>query len=278
MPHKNKNFNKAKAVKNNEFFTRATDIQKELQHYWKHFKNKMILLNCNDNEDSEFWKYFKALFKVIGLRKLVAISYGENAVAYEYDGYQIKKTKLNGNGDFRDPECIQYLRESDVVVTNPPFTLYKEFIDQLMKFNKKFLIIGLAFSYIYAAIFPFVKDQKMWVGFTRHTMSFKTKNKEEKQVATLWYTNLGEYNNIQYIVLTKKYSPKEYPKFDNYNAIYVNRIRNIPKDYFDLMGVPVNFIYKWNLNQFKLIETGVPYLNNKRLYQKVFIKRRINAT
>ena len=186
MPLKNKNLNKAKAIKDNEFFTLAINIQKELQHYWKHFKNKIILLNCNDGLKSEFWKYFKALFNVIGLKKLIAISYGDNAVVLQYNGKDIIEVKLNpffdkAAGDFRNPECIDYLQQADIVVTNPPFSLFREYVDMLIHFNKKFLIIGPLHAITYRNIFNQIKNNKIWTGFSNLGMKFNTNERNIKK-------------------------------------------------------------------------------------------------
>ena len=265
-----RNLHKAKAVKDNEFFTRAVDIQKELQHYWKHFKNKIILLNCNDDEDSEFWKYFKALFKVIELKKLIAISYGDNATVFEYDGKEIKRTKLQGDGDFNSNECIKYLQIADVVVTNPPFSLLREYIDQLVEFNKNFIIIGPLTAIGYKDIFAHIKNNKIWIGFSNVGMKFKTKNGIiKKLIPALWYTNLDHEKRHHKLILYKTYNSREYPKFVNYNAININRTKDIPKDYYEEMGVPISFLLKWNPEQFKIIALGkigsINFTNNYKM-------------
>ena len=261
-----RNLHKAKAVKDNEFFTLAVDIQKELQHYWKHFKNKIILLNCNDNEDSEFWKYFKALFNVIKLKKLVAISYGPYAKVFIYDGVNIKTKKLLWYGDFDTAEAIQYLLQADIVVTNPPFSLLQNYIDQLIMFNKKFLIIIPFNSVSYLNIFKLFVKKKIWLGVTRSSMCFNIGNDNIKAVFTTWITNLNHNYIPPPLLLTKKYDPKKYPKYVNYNAINVDKIKDIPKDYYGLMGVPVTFLLKWNPDQFNIL-TGL-YSDN---YEKTNI-------
>ena len=268
----------AKKIKNNEFFTRNVDIQKEIKYYQKNFENKVVLCNCNDGLNSEFWKYFYNNFNKLKLKKLIAISYGDNATVFEYDGNDIIMTKLNNNGSFKSFESIQYLRQSDIVVTNPPFSKFREFINLLIDFNKKFLIIGHLTAIVHNNTFNYFKENKIWLGYNID-MHFRKNNILKSSVPCLWYTNLNHNYTPPPLLLTKKYSPKKYPKYDNYNAINVNKTKDIPKDYYDDMGVPISFIYKWNPDQFKLVDTLIPknYKGNKSFW-RLIIKRKTNAS
>jgi hypothetical protein len=169
---KNSNLSKAKKEKNDEFYTLLPDIEKELMHYTKHFKNKIVYCNC-DSIHSNFLKYFKINFIKLGLRKLIATSYNvyvrceKIIIQYNSQGIEeIEITPLIGNGDFRSPECIEILKEADIVVTNPPFSLFREYVAQLIQFEKKFLLIGNINAVTYKEIFPLLNDKKMWLGNT----------------------------------------------------------------------------------------------------------------
>lgn len=270
--HKNKNLHQAKKAKNDEFYTRLEDIEKELCHYRKHFKDKVVLCNCDDPRESKFFTYFSLNFEYLGLKRLICIGYKENGhgVKYVYEGdknknglvdpEEIEVVELDGNGDFRNRETIEILKECDVVVTNPPFSLFREYVAQLMEYNKKFLIIGNMNAITYKEIFPLIKENKLWLGITSPkifiTDKFINKNcfigDDNKTYAkfgnVLWFTNCDSHCSKSYEILYKNYTPEEYPKYDNYDAINVNKVSDIPCDYDGVIGVPITFLYKWTPN------------------------------
>ena len=284
---KNSNLNRARKAKNDEYFTTSTSIEEELKHYKNHFKNKIILCNANDDEDSEFWKYFKALFIHLKLKKLIAISYGNDANAFEFDGNKVVTNKLEGNGSFDSSEVIQYLNEADVVVTNPPFSLLKFFLPQLMEFNKKFLIIGPLHSISVKYMFKYITAGKVWLGNTRPKEFLKMDRITTESFGNAhWFTNLDYKRRHQDLTLYKEYNNEFYPKYDDYDAIEVDKVKNIPKDYFEKMGVPLSFISGWNPDQFKIIDVLSPCIKIKnpnsglkkpilkKKFKRLIIKRR----
>lgn len=269
MARDNKNMHKARNVKNDEFYTRYEDIQKEMNFYTKHFKNKVVYCNCDDARESNFFKYFSDFFGVLGLKKLITTSYNENGkgtiLIYEGDkngnGFadddEIEMKELNGNGDFRSEECLELLAEADIVVTNPPFSLFREYTDILFGFNKKFIIIGNNNAITYKEFFPHIKNGEVWLGRTLFTgtmpyfivpSDFEATNeriieengKRLKQVnGVCWFTNLDNNKEEEIISLFNKYNPTDYPTYDNYNAINVNFIKDMPYDYNGVIGVPI---------------------------------------
>lgn len=275
MAQKNKNLRIAKIAKNDEFYTQLTDIEKELRHYKHHFKDKIVFCNCDDPTWSEFWRYFHLNFAELGLKKLISTHFDFNEPTYklEYEGgndWDIEvgvKTILMQNGDFRSDECIELLKESDIVVTNPPFSLFREYISQLMEYEKKFIIIGSKNAITYKEIFPLIKNNLMWIGAKPMSGSlwFTTpndyRNKNDKlengikltPIACCWYTNLDISKRHENLILWKEYNPVEYPKFDNYDAINVDKTTEIPCDYAGIMGVPITFLDKYNPEQFEII-------------------------
>jgi hypothetical protein len=234
----------------------------------------------------------------------------EKAIYLEYDGdinknnipdlEEIGIKKLKGDGDFRSLESIELLKKADIVVTNPPFSLFREYIDQLMKYDKKFLIIGSQNAITMKDIFKYIKQNKLWVGYNTGDMEFKVpsyyterqtrfrKDEEGNKWRSLgnicWYTNLETTNRNDKLILYKEYNENEYPKYDNYDAINVNKVSEIPNDYYGYMGVPITFVNKYNPNQFKIIgidralveeATGKVSrfkINNKELYARIVIK------
>jgi len=259
----NKYLHKAKDNKKDEFYTQLPDIENELKHYKKHFKGKVVFCNCNDTEESNFWRYFALNFKRLGLKKLIATHFGNGIPSYklEKNNRGIIKTPLKGNGDFRSEECIDLLKKSDIVVTNPPFSLFREYVAQLINYNKKFLIIGNINAITYKEIFELIKENKVWLGINlgrgisgfiiqKHyeLYGIETKIDEEgKRIVStnncLWLTNLDNSKRHEDIILTKIYAGNEnlYPKYDNYDAINVNRVKDIPSDYKGAIGVPIKF-------------------------------------
>ena len=303
----NKNLNAAKTAKKDEFYTQLVDIERELQHYWPHFRGKTILCNCDDPYESNFFKYFALRFNQLGLKRLICTCYNGSPVqgnelmldfgdffdepkkiAYKVEITEVRD--LNGDGavdlsdvryllqndknvlstlktgDFRDPECIELLKQADIVVTNPPFSLFREYVAQLMEYEKKFLIVGNQGAIIYKEIFPYVINNKIWLGYgfkggAAHFVSpyqdTATANDHREGMIRVsgvhWFTNLDIPKRNEFIDLVCKYNPNDYPTFDNYNAINVNKTSDIPLDYAGIMGVPITFLDKYNPEQFEII-------------------------
>lgn len=269
---------KAHKNKKDEFYTQLSDIERELKHYKKHFKNKVIFCNCDDPEESNFWKYFYLNFDGLGIKKLISTHYENGKPAYKLEIYKTdkkkKKTPLKQKGDFRSQECIDALKESDIVVTNPPFSLFREYVSQLVNYKKKFLIIGNINAITYKEIFKLIKENKAWLGINlgrgisgfivpKHYELYGTETKIDEDGNRiispnncLWLTNLDNSKRHEDINLTKVYSGNEiiYPKYDNYEGINVNRTKNIPLDYNGAMGVPITFLHKFNPSQFEIIK------------------------
>lgn len=257
----NENLHKAKEAKNDEFYTQLSDVAEELRHYKEHFKGKVVFCNCDDPTSSAFWKYFHLNFAELGLRKLISTHYDREKTTYkmEYTGgddNDIKagvKTLLEGNGDFRNKECLNLLDECDIVVTNPPFSLFREYIAVLMEHEKNFLIIGNRNALTYKEIFPLIRDDKLWLGngFRNGNAYFRIpENADTSGYAKgvyddttklvkfrncVWFTNMDLAKRHEKLVLWKKYTPKDYPKYDNYLAWNVNKVSEIPcNDYIDI--------------------------------------------
>lgn len=290
----NKSLHKAVVAKNDEFYTQLVDIEKELKHYKKQFRGKVVYCNCDDPYESNFFKYFASNFNALGLKKLITTSYSGSPIVggqlplFEMAGSKGKQpikieikevpdtdkdgainlddvkyllkhdkntaTPLRGSGDFRSDECIDLLKESDVVVTNPPFSLFREYVAQLMKYRKKFLIIGNDNAIKYKGIFELVKENKIWLGYGKVKEFRKPDGSIQKFGNVGWFTNLDVGKRHQKLTLYKKYSPREYPKYDNFEAIEVSRVSEIPKDYAGEMGVPITFLDKHDPEQFEIID------------------------
>ncbi len=290
----NTNLHKAKNNKKDEFYTQLSDIENELRHYKEHFKNKVVYCNCDDPRVSNFFHYFSYNFEHLGLKKLIATCYknqdadlfstnvSEQAVYLEYtgdkngnsipDAHEIGVKDLQGDGDFRSQESIELLKQADIVVTNPPFSLFREYVTQLIDFEKKFIIVGSYNAITYKEIFKIIKENKMWLGygFSGGNAYFKTPYSNDNFVEGVynintglvkfrnvtWYTNLDiEKRNVD-LILHKKYTPEEYPSYDNYDAINVDKTKDIPIDYAGNIGVPITFLDKYNPNQFEIIGQG----------------------
>ena len=309
----NKNLNAAKTAKKDEFYTQLTDIERELQHYWPHFRDKVVLCNCDDPYESNFFKYFALRFNQLGLKKLICTCYDgspvmgtelslfaldaqgeEKKVAYKVeitevsdvngDGavdladveYLIQNDKnvlssLQGNGDFRSRECIELLKQADIVVTNPPFSLFREYVSQLMEYRKKFLIIGNVNSIICKEIFPLIQENKLWFGPSISSGDRKFNVPDDYPLSASgcgidsdgrkyirvkgirWFTNLDHNKRHEEMDLVCRYSPEEYPHYENYDAIEVGQTSDIPYDYDGIMGVPITFLDKYNPEQFEII-------------------------
>ena len=282
----NTSLNSAKSARNDEFYTQLTDIEKELSHYKEHFKDKIVFCNCDDPEYSNFWKYFQLNFYHLGLKKLISTHYEVDKRSYKMEivrkekGLQMGipdyvKTDLKENGDFRSQECIDILQEADIVVTNPPFSLFREYLAQLIECNKKFVIIGNQNIITYKDVFPLLKDNKVWFGYNSGAHAFVVPNDFEKNNTYMengikyakfgnicWVTNLDIPKRHEELFLYRNYKPEEYPKYDNYDAINVDKVQDIPCDYYGVMGVPITFMDKYNPEQFKIIgctEAGNSY-------------------
>lgn len=309
----NKNLNAAKTNKKDEFYTQLTDIERELQHYWTHFKGKTVLCNCDDPYESNFFKYFALRFNQLGLKKLICTCYDgspvmgselslfalnaegeEKKVAYKVeitevtdvngDGavdlgdveYLIKNDKnvlsvLRGNGDFRSQECIELLKEADIVVTNPPFSLFREYVAQLMEYEKKFVIVGNQNAITYKEVFPLIKENKVWLGYgfkgaVGHFVSpYKdTAHAGDHRAGMIrvsgvtWFTNLEVQRRSEMFDLICRFSSEEYPHYEDYDAIDVSDTFTIPYDYDGIMGVPITFLYYFNPQQFEIIDCREP--------------------
>lgn len=277
----NKNVHASRSAKADEFYTQISLIEKELKHYKKYFKDKVIFCNCDDPEYSNFWKYFELNFEALGLKKLVATHYETTKKSYKLElisdvnndgkinNLDIIKTPLQQNGDFRSPECIEILKEADIVITNPPFSLFREYIAQLMEYEKDFIIIGNQNALSYREIFPLVKNNIIWLGYNNGHFWFRVPDDYEEKKTDFkidengikwrrmgnicWFTNLDIDKRHEEMTLYKNYNEKEYPKYDNYNAIEVSKTAEIPVDYYDVMGVPLTFMDKYNPEQFEII-------------------------
>ena len=316
---KNNNLHTAKKARNDEFYTMLTDIEKEMRYYKDFFKGKVVYCNCDDARESNFFKYFSLNFEFLGLKKLITTGYksdGKGVVlVYEgdkngnrrVDNEEIVVKELNGNGDFRSEECIEYLKECDVVVTNPPFSLFREYVKQLMDYGKKFIIIGEQNALTYKEIFPLIKDNKIWWGKSIHsgdrkfyvpdnyplnasTCGIDENGKRFVNVKGIrWWTNVKEVINNEPLDLYKRYSFEDYPKYDNYDAINVDKTCDIPMDYDGVMGVPITFLDKYCPTQFEIIGlmSGAKdsslingndgrakfYINGKGVYARILIRK-----
>lgn len=289
----NKNLSRAKAAKKDEFYTQLEDINNELLHYTKQFSGKTVLCNCDDPRVSNFFTYFAYNFKFLGLKKLITTCYKnqnmdlfsqnkcESAVYLEYmgdkngnsipDAEEIGVKPLKGDGDFRSKECIELLKEADIVVTNPPFSLFREYVAQLMEYDKKFLIIGNLNAVTYKEIYPLIENNKMWMGASIHSGDRKfwvpddyelkaagcgideTGRKYIRVKGVRWFTNLDYKERHNNLILYKNYLPESYPQYDNFNAINVDKTSDIPCDYDGVMGVPITFLDKYNPEQFEIV-------------------------
>ena len=257
------NLDRAKRAKNDEFYTLYSDVAKELAHYQQHFKNKVIYCNCDNPERSAFWRYFHINFSALSLKKLIATYKGTPTYKMEYTGGNDNditvglRTPLKGDGDFRSQECLDILKESDIVVTNPPFSLFREYVAQLMEYGKKFIIIGNKNSVIYKEFFPLLKDNKVWLGYNSPA-EFNTPEGVAKKINGLsrWFTNLDIKKRHEDLILTKNYTGNEidYPRYDHCDVINVSKVSDIPKDYFGIMGVPITFLGSWSSDQFEIID------------------------
>ena len=314
----NKNLNAAKVAKKDEFYTQLEDIERELQHYWQHFRGKTVLCNCDDPYESNFFKYFASRFNQLGLKKLICTCYNGSSIqgselalfpewreeeeepkriAHKLVITEVKDMNGDGavdmtdveilikndknvltqlqTGDFRSEECIELLREADIVVTNPPFSLFREYVAQLMEYEKKFLIIGNQNAITYKEIFPLIKENKIWLGYgfkgaAAHFVSpyedTATSGDHRKGMIRVsgvyWFTNLDHNKRHENFDLVCRYSPEDYPRYDYYDAINVDKTSDIPCNYPDAMGVPITFLDKYNPEQFEILNANDFRKNN----------------
>jgi hypothetical protein len=326
---KNKNLNNAKRVKNDEFYTQYEDIEKEIKVYLENdpnlFKGKVIYCNCDNPYQSNFFKYFVINFNKLGIKQLITTNYKPvyklvvnevkeinskmslEEIVRELQMNKNNKYGLLKNGDFRSDECIELLNQSDIVITNPPFSLFREFVKLLFDYNKKFLILGSVNAITYKDIFPLIKDNKMWLGVNNGAKTYYVPDRGYVKMGnTCWFTNLehGVRNKPLKLMTMKEnlqYSRHKiirengYKEYDNYKAVEVPYTDAIPSDYDGIMGVPISFLNKYNPNQFEivgidydvregrlpeLIKTGWKgkldraYLDGRRLYTRIFIRKR----
>lgn len=268
---KNDNLHKAKDAKNDEFYTRIEDVAEELRHYKKHFAGKVVLCNCDDPTWSAFWRYFHLNFAELGLKKLISTHYDHTEPTYkmEYEGGDDNdvevgvKTPLEGNGDFRSKECLDLLDECDIVVTNPPFSLARAYAQCLREHGKQFVIIGDLNWITYKEIFPMLKDNEVWLGYSSVKEFTQPDGTIKKFGNKLWYTNLDIQKRHEKLILWQRYyddngnplpdADERYPHYDNYAAINVDRVADIPADYKGIMGVPITFMDKYNPDEFKIL-------------------------
>ncbi len=293
----NKRFDDAKKNKNDEFYTQLSDIEKELSHYKEHFKGKTILCNCDDPRVSNFFKYFALKFDELGLKKIISTCYKnqdvdlfsqndcEKAVYIEYTGNPndptntdfstIEVKELKGDGDFRSAECIELLKQADIVVTNPPFSLFREYVAQLIEYDKKFIILGNQNAISYKEIFSLIKQNKIWLGYSIHSGDREfgvpesyplnaagcrvdeNGNKFIRVKGIRWFTNVDYIERHEDLILYKTYSPEEYPNYENYDAINVDKTSDIPLNYDGVIGVPITFLDKYSPEQFEIVGLGI---------------------
>lgn len=293
------NLDSAKATKDDEFYTQLVDIEKECSYYKEQFKDKIIYCNCDNYKTSNFVKYFQNNFHELGLKELIATSYNphDKGVYYSYNGVLGESKELEDNGDFRSLECIGIMLRSDIIVTNPPFSLNREFIKTVISWNKKFLIISSQTVIGYKDIFPLIQNDALFVGMNYGDMKFtvpydsepranrfwidETGQKWRSLGNTIWLTNLINTNLLRKeLNLVKTYDPDVNLKYDNYNGIEVAKINEIPYDYDGVMGVPITFMYKYNSNQFEIVgfrkgDDGKDLcINGKSLFSRILIKRK----
>lgn len=325
----NESLHAANRAKKDEFYTQLSDIENELRHYKEHFKGKTVLCNCDDPRVSNFSVYFVLNFHSLGLKRLITTCYKNNepdlfsmnecdrAVYAIYDGApecnsvedakQIHYKEFeHSDGDFRSPECIELLKEADIVVTNPPFSLFREYVAQLIKYDKKFVIIGNQNAITYKEIFPLIQQNRLWlgVGFKGCAGHFYSKYEDTASAGdhregmirvsgVTWFTNLDIAKRHEELILYKHYAPGDYPEYENYKAIEVGKTNDIPSDYYGVMGVPITFLYKYNPEQFEIIWTtdrggdgmiedlkkpharyDAPVINGSGMYKRILIRRK----
>ena len=319
----NSNLHSARRAKNDEFYTRIEDVEAELYHYRDKFEDKVVYLNCDDPRWSAFWRYFALNFQHLGLKRLIATHY-TGVVEPGAPSFMLEilrgrdedpatgrigvdsgvETALEGDGDFRSAECVELLKQSDIVVGNPPFSIFREFIAQIMAHQKQFLVIGNMNAITYKEIWPLVQGNRLWLGVSRTgvgQMWFRVLDDAPDKKGQIiedgvryqtignsaWFTNMDHARRHEELPLWKKYSPEEYPRYDNYDAINVNKVKEIPADYDGVIGVPITFLGKWNPEQFEIVGCSygygrpagwaesinmAPAVAGKNMYKRVLIR------
>lgn len=314
---KNNNLHTAKATKNDEFYTQLEDIENELKYYKEHFRGKVVYCNCDgflNEEKSNFFVYFSLNYEFLGLKGLICTKYNPNGKGKKYEYYgdlngnnypdeeEIFTSDLEGDGDFRSEECIEILKKCDIVCTNPPFSLFRQYVAQLFEYKKDFLIIGNVNAISYKEVFPLIKENKMWLGvsITSGDRKFVVPDNYPLNAAgcgidengkryirvkgVRWFTNLDHKKRHEELLLYKKHNAEEYPKYDNYDAIEVGKTKDIPVNYDGVMGVPITFLDKYCPTQFEIVgqmmttkvtefNFGYPYINGKKKFARLLIKR-----
>lgn len=334
MIKKNTNLHVAKQMKDDEFYTTYETIEKEISHYKHHFENKVILCNCDDPLESNFCKYFIINFATLKIKRLICTSYASSKISRtKYSNLSIKKNKRKGylldiskplsknteydfiekcivengcvqeleyDGDFRSAECIELLKQSDIIVTNPPFSLFKEMVSLILEHNKDFLLIGSQNALLYKEIFPLIQKGLVWTGYQFGEMKFRVPNSSLPRKTrfwiddegnkwrslgnAMWLTNLDNDLRHREIKFKRKYNPIDYPKYDSFDAINVKTINDIPDDYYGIMGVPITFINRFNREQFEIVgeanhgsdneyDLFKPTINGKDIYKRILIRR-----
>ena len=314
---KNNNLHTAKATKNDEFYTQLEDIENELKYYKDYFKGKVVYCNCDgflNKEKSNFFMYFSLNYEFLGLKGLICTKYNPNGKGRKYEYYgdlngnnypdeeEVFTSELEGDGDFRSDECVEILKRCDIVCTNPPFSLFRQYVAQLFEYKKDFLIIGNVNAISYKEVFPMIKENKMWLGvsITSGGRKFVVPDNYPLNAAgcgidengkkyirvkcVRWFTNLDHKKRHEELLLYKKYNTEEYPKYDNYDAIEVGKTKDIPMDYNGIMGVPITFLDKYCQEQFEIVgqmmttkvtefNFGYPYIDGKKKFARLLIKR-----
>ena len=292
---KNSNLHAARKARSDEFYTRLEDVEAELQHYPNAFRGKVVYLNCDDDR-SAFWRYFSRHFEELGLKELVATKYPEGLLfRLKTVGGTVEVVDMEGDGDFRSPECIEVLKRSDIVVTNPPFSLFRALIEQLSEHGKEFLLLGNLNAVTYKEVWPLIQAGEVWLGGTPSYLAFRVPADSPPKSTRFWideegckWRSLGNgawFTNLDYarrrgeLVLTKTYTSEEFHNYDNYDAIEVSKVKDIPADYDGVMGVPITFLDKWNPEQFEI--TGFYYGDDGQFlrladytpYRRILIRR-----
>lgn len=290
--------------KNDEFYTRYEDIENEMQYYTEYFEDKIVYCNCDNFEHSNFFKYFYDNFFKLKLKGLIATYYDvENKPVKAEFFRNYKNIELNtmlGNGDFRSDECVEILKRCDIVVTNPPFSLSREHLRLIDTHNKKFIVIGNQNITSNNDVLDLFKANRIWFGkgFKNRVGFFINEHYEDYALANehkdgmirvsgvCWFTNIKYDGQSQHFFgLYDKYAKynNTYEKYDNYDAININKVKDIPCDYYGTMGVPITFLSKYNPNEFDIIGLDKDFtddkkrckINGKTLYTRIFIKRHI---
>lgn len=304
MANNNNILHKAKRGKNDEFYTLLSDIEKEIAYYIDFFKGKIVYCNCDDWKESNFFKYFYDNFTTLGLKELIATGYKEcgKGIAVIYNGFEVVDIEIDCDGDFRSDECTEFLKRCDVVVTNPPFSLFRDYVNHVMKYGKHMLIIGNINAITYKEVFPYIRRNELWLGCSsfNNGMYFKVPDDYEyadtykfdrerdghkvMRVSSIcWFTNIDHKRRGTQLIITKDYNEKNYSKYSNYDAIEVSKVENIPMGYDGLMGVPITFLNKYCPSQFEIIghehdldgngaDIGQFEVDGKGVYKRILIR------